>query len=40
MMNTQIFEPITLAGIQLKNHIIRSATHEGMADEDEAGYEE
>ena len=28
-----IFEPASLAGIKLKNRIIRSATHEGMADE-------
>ena len=28
-----VFEHTSLAGIQLKNRIIRSATHEGMADE-------
>jgi 2,4-dienoyl-CoA reductase-like NADH-dependent reductase (Old Yellow Enzyme family) len=28
-----IFEPAVLAGIKMKNRIIRSATHEGMADE-------
>ncbi len=28
-----VFENVSLAGIQLKNRIIRSATHEGMADE-------
>jgi 2,4-dienoyl-CoA reductase-like NADH-dependent reductase (Old Yellow Enzyme family) len=28
-----VFEPTLLAGISLKNRIIRSATHEGMADE-------
>lgn len=32
-MNNQVFEPVIIAGIQFKNHIIRSATHEGMADE-------
>jgi len=32
-MKNHIFEPTTLAGIQLKNRIIRSATHEGLADE-------
>jgi len=32
-MTSTIFEPTSLAGIQLKNRIIRSATHEGMADE-------
>ncbi len=32
-MPNVIFEPISLAGIQFKNRIIRSATHEGMADE-------
>jgi 2,4-dienoyl-CoA reductase-like NADH-dependent reductase (Old Yellow Enzyme family) len=32
-MTSKIFEPTALAGIQLKNRIIRSATHEGMADE-------
>jgi len=26
------FQPAALAGIQLKNRILRSATHEGMAD--------
>ncbi len=32
-MRNQVFEPVTIAGIQFRNHIIRSATHEGMADE-------
>jgi len=32
-MTSQIFEPAAVAGIQFKNRIIRSATHEGMADE-------
>ncbi|MFC2155965.1 NADH:flavin oxidoreductase [Acidobacteriota bacterium] len=32
-MTNAIFEPTSLAGIRLKNRIIRSATHEGMADE-------
>lgn len=32
-MSIDPFAPYTLAGIQLKNRIIRSATHEGMADE-------
>jgi len=32
-MTNTIFEPTSLAGIKLKNRIIRSATHEGMADE-------
>lgn len=32
-MTNAIFEPTSLAGIKLKNRIIRSATHEGMADE-------
>lgn len=32
-MNRQIFEPAVINGIKLKNRIIRSATHEGMADE-------
>jgi len=31
-MNNTVFEPAILAGIRLKNRIIRSATHEGMAD--------
>ncbi|GBD93075.1 NADH oxidase [bacterium BMS3Abin05] len=31
-MNHTVFEPALLAGIELKNRIIRSATHEGMAD--------
>lgn len=31
--NNKIFEPTVLAGITMKNRIIRSATHEGMADE-------
>ncbi|MGA2734829.1 MAG: NADH:flavin oxidoreductase [Syntrophobacteraceae bacterium] len=29
----EVFEPTVLAGIPLRNRIIRSATHEGMADE-------
>jgi len=32
-MPRSVFEQTSLAGIQLKNRIIRSATHEGMADE-------
>ena len=32
-MTKAVFENASLAGIQLKNRIIRSATHEGMADE-------
>ena len=32
-MTHAAFEPASLAGIKLKNRIIRSATHEGMADE-------
>jgi len=32
-MTLAIFESTSLAGIKLKNRIIRSATHEGMADE-------
>jgi len=32
-MTCAVFEPTSLAGIKLKNRIIRSATHEGMADE-------
>ncbi|NOY37515.1 MAG: NADH:flavin oxidoreductase [Chlorobi bacterium] len=32
-MSNAVFEPASLAGIKLKNRIIRSATHEGMADE-------
>jgi len=32
-MTNTIFEPTSLAGIKLNNRIIRSATHEGMADE-------
>ena len=33
-MKNTVFEPIEVAGIVLKNKIIRSATHEGMADAD------
>jgi 2,4-dienoyl-CoA reductase-like NADH-dependent reductase (Old Yellow Enzyme family) len=33
-MKNTVFEPMGLAGITLKNKIIRSATHEGMADAD------
>ncbi|MFO7963072.1 MAG: NADH:flavin oxidoreductase [Desulfobacterales bacterium] len=32
-MENQIFSPCSLAGIKLQNRIIRSATHEGLADE-------
>jgi 2,4-dienoyl-CoA reductase-like NADH-dependent reductase (Old Yellow Enzyme family) len=32
-MTHHAFEPASLAGIKLRNRIIRSATHEGMADE-------
>ena len=32
-MTRTVFEQTSLAGIKLKNRIIRSATHEGMADE-------
>jgi 2,4-dienoyl-CoA reductase-like NADH-dependent reductase (Old Yellow Enzyme family) len=32
-MTYKVFEPIQLAGISLKNKVIRSATHEGMSDE-------
>jgi 2,4-dienoyl-CoA reductase-like NADH-dependent reductase (Old Yellow Enzyme family) len=32
-MHTHIFEPFELAGIRLNNRIIRSATNEGMTDE-------
>ncbi len=32
-MPNSVFEPSTLAGIRLKNRLIRSATHESMADE-------
>ncbi|NOX35015.1 MAG: NADH:flavin oxidoreductase [Deltaproteobacteria bacterium] len=32
-MDSTAFQPANLAGIQLKNRILRSATHEGMADE-------
>lgn len=35
-MNTRIFEPSTIAGIRLPNRLVRSATHEGMADADGA----
>ena len=31
-MEKNVFAPVTVAGIQFRNHIIRSATHEGMAD--------
>ncbi|MRR37106.1 NADH:flavin oxidoreductase, partial [bacterium] len=31
-MQNKVFEPARLAGISLGNRIIRSATHEGMAD--------
>jgi 2,4-dienoyl-CoA reductase-like NADH-dependent reductase (Old Yellow Enzyme family) len=27
-----VFEPITLGGVELRNRVLRSATHEGMAD--------
>ena len=30
----QLFEPSSLSGIRVKNRIIRSATHEGIADEE------
>jgi 2,4-dienoyl-CoA reductase-like NADH-dependent reductase (Old Yellow Enzyme family) len=29
----KVFEEARIAGIELKNRIIRSATHEGMSDE-------
>ncbi len=32
-MNIDIFQPYTLAGVTLNNRILRSATHEGLADE-------
>ncbi len=32
-MTTPLFNPIVLGGIRLNNRIIRSATHEGLADE-------
>jgi 2,4-dienoyl-CoA reductase-like NADH-dependent reductase (Old Yellow Enzyme family) len=32
-MNNEVFDPCILAGIKLKNRIIRSATHEGVTDE-------
>ena len=32
-MTISVFEPVSLAGMKLKNRIIRSATYEGMADE-------
>ncbi len=32
-MDNMIFHPVDLGGIQLNNRIIRSATHEGLADE-------
>jgi len=31
-----IFQPVNLAGVRLKNRIIRSATHDGLADENGA----
>ena len=31
-MTASAFEPAALAGIRLKNRVIRSATYEGMAD--------
>ena len=30
----QLFEPSSLSGIRVKNRIVRSATHEGIADEE------
>lgn len=30
---SRVFEPATLCGIRLRNRIVRSATHEGLADE-------
>ena len=33
-MNASIFEPSEIDSIKLKNRIIRSATHEGLADEE------
>ena len=32
-MKIDPYEPVDIAGISLRNRIIRSATHEGMADE-------
>ena len=32
-MSIGVFSPVSLAGIRLNNRIIRSATYEGMADE-------
>jgi 2,4-dienoyl-CoA reductase-like NADH-dependent reductase (Old Yellow Enzyme family) len=32
-MNKQIFESITIGNVKLRNRILRSATHEGMTDE-------
>ncbi len=32
-MKKDVFSPVNIAGITFKNHILRSATHEGMADE-------
>ena len=33
-MKESIFKPVNLAGIEFRNRIIRSATHEGLAYED------
>lgn len=32
-MASPVFEPAKIGGIRLNNRIIRSATHEGLADE-------